>query len=602
MSSINRKAHCLKRGKTLAIPRNIILVDTESKIYKLPNGDNVQYLKLGWACYYRTGYGRHLERTEWVYFDNAVSFWAYISKHVQPKVKLWVISHNLNYDFTILQGWTYLKASGYKLKFFHNNGVTSIITVRSKQGSIVFLDSMNWFPESLEKLGSRLGIPKIAVDFDNCTDEQLSLHCKRDVEILLAVIKNFITFLTAEHICRLCYTRASTAMAAYLLNYYDYRIYIHNNQQAVDLERASYRGGRTECFCLGEFYDGVYYIVDVNSLYPAVMVDRKYPTRYKKFVTHLSLRNTRLALRNHSVIAHCLIETIEPVYAVKQTRTIFPIGRFWVTLTTPELKYALEHNHIVEVGHTVIYEQAPIFTRFVNRMYKLRQGFKQTGNESYEQWCKYVMVSLYGKFGQKAEIWNKIGKAPDEPDRVEVVYYPDTNRRGLLRYLLGEVWELVGYEESFNSFPAISSHVTAYGRMYMYELMRVVGWGNYYYMDTDSLIVNEVGLCNLKNCLDDVKLGALKVQERTSQLYIRGLKDYSTDAKTVIKGIRQNAVELTSGVYRQELWPSLKGMLCGEHSDGYTVKQVTKTLSREYTKGIVTENGWIIPFELYQPF
>ncbi len=602
MSSINRKAHCINREKTLAIPRRIILLDTESWIEHLPNGDSKQRLRLGWGVYFQPSYGRHLERAEWFYFEDCISFWSFVESHTANKSKLWVISHNLNYDFTILQGWSYLKQLKYKLKFFHNSGVTSIISVHKKGSSIVFLDSMNWFPESLEKWGARIGIPKINVDFESCTDELLSAHCKRDTEILLAGIKDFITFLTTNHISRLCYTRASVAMAAYLLNYYDYKIYIHNNQQAVDLERASYRGGRTECFYLGDLTDGDYYVLDVNSLYPAVMVDIQYPRKYKKIVHEPILRDLRYALRNHSVIARVLIETTEPVYAVKQTRTVFPVGRFMVTLCTPELKYALEHNDIISCECMVVYEQAPLFTRFINRLYKLRQEFKADGNISYEQCCKYVMVSLYGKFGQKADIWNKIGQAPDEPDRVEVVYYPETNTRGLLRYLLGEVWELVGFEESFNSFPAISSHVTAYGRMYLYDLMKVAGWGNYYYCDTDSLIVNEVGLCNLKSYLDDTKLGALKVQETTSELYIKGLKDYTTDAKTVIKGIRKNAVEIMSGVYKQELWPSLKGMLRYEHSDGYTVKTITKTLSREYTKGKVMESGWIIPFELYQPF
>lgn len=602
MSSINRKAHCINREKTLTIPRRIILLDTESWIEHLPNGDSKQHLRLGWAVYFQPSYGRHLDKIQWVYFEDCISFWSFVESHTANKSKLWVISHNLNYDFTILQGWSYLKQLEYKLKFFHNSGVTSIISVHKKGSSIVFLDSMNWFPESLEKWGARLGIPKINVDFENCTDELLSVHCKRDVEILLAGIKDFITFLTTNHICRLCYTRASIAMAAYLLNYYDYKIYIHNNQQAVDLERESYRGGRTECFFLGDLTDGDYYVLDVNSIYPFVMVDTQYPRKYKQIVYEPTLRDLRYAIRNHSIIARVLVETIEPVYAVKQTRTVFPIGRFVVTLCTPELKYALEHNDIISCESMVVYQQAPIFTRFVNRMFEMRREFQRTGKDSYQELVKKILCCLYGKFGQKADIWNKIGKAPDEPDRVEVVYYPETNTRGLLRYLLGEVWELVGFEESFNSFPAISSHVTAYARMYMFELMKVAQWGNYFYMDTDSLIVNGVGLCNLKSYLDDTKLGALKIQETTSELYIRGLKDYTTNAKTVIKGIRKNAVEIGVGVYTQELWPSLKGMLRSERSDGYTVKTVTKTLSREYTKGTVSDNGWITPFEFYQPF
>jgi len=597
VSSINRKSHCLNREKTVTIPRKIIFVDTEAHCEEQPNGDNKQYLRLGWGAFYQPRHGRHKERTDWFYFQNAAEFWAFVESHTTAKTKLWVIAHNMNYDFTILHGWRYLKLMTYKLKFFHNSGTTTIISVRKKGGSIVFLDSMNWFPESLEKCGQRLKIPKVDVDFNNCTDEALSKHCKRDVEILLAVIKDFIQFLKDHHISRLCYTRASVAMAAYLLNYYDHKIYIHNNQEAVDLERASYRGGRTECFYLGELVDGPYNILDVNSLYPSIMVDNPYPVKYEKILKESTPSELSALLENYSCISTVFVNTPEPVYAVKQARTIFPVGRFWVTLCTPELKYALENNHVLSVGRTVVYKQARIFKRFINRVYALRQDFKTAGNESYDVLCKYILNSLYGKFGQKADIWKKIGKAPNEPDRVEVVYYPEQNKRGMLRYLLGEVWKLEGYEEAFNSFPAISSHVTAYGRMYLYDLMKVAGQGNYYYCDTDSLIVNTEGLCNLKSRLNNIKLGALKVQEVTASLNIKGLKDYITDAKTVIKGVRRNAVEIESGVYKQELWPSIKGMLREPNPDFYTVKTVTKTLRREYTKGIVTESGWIVPFD-----
>lgn len=597
MSSINRKAHTLNREKTLTIPRHIIFVDTESFCEPQPNGDNKQHLRLGWAAYYSPAYGRHYEKTEWCYFRSAGEFWAFVESHTPRKNKLWVIAHNINYDFTILNGWRYLKLLDYKLKFFHNTGTTTIISVRKKGSSVVLIDSMNWFPESLEKCGSRLNIPKIDVDFDNCTDEALSDHCKRDVEILLAVIKDFIKFLTSNHISRLCYTRASVAMAAYLLNFYDNTIYIHNNQQAIDLERASYRGGRTECFYLGELTNGPYHTLDVNSLYPSIMVNNPYPTKYLKIIKSLTPLALSELLENHSCISEVVVKTSQPVYAVKQSRTIFPIGKFTVTLCTPELKHALANKHITEVGKTVVYKQAPIFTRFVNRLYTLRQQFQAEGNDSYRTLCKYLLNSLYGKFGQKADVWKKIGNAPNEPDRVEVVYYPEENKRGMIRYLLGEVWLLDGYEEAFNSFPAISSHVTAYGRMYLYDLMKVAGKRNYFYCDTDSLIVNPKGLCNLKSYLDDSRLGALKVQEVISKLSIRGLKDYTTDIKTVIKGVRRNAVEIKTGVYQQELWPSIKGMLRNPDPDGYTVKTVTKTLKREYTKGIVTDSGWIIPFD-----
>ncbi|GAG61900.1 unnamed protein product, partial [marine sediment metagenome] len=267
---------------------------------------------------------------------------------------------------------------------------------------------MNWFAESLKQIGERLGVPKIRIDFAKCTESELSMYCKRDVEILLAAYKDFVRFLEGNKISRLCFTIGSTAMACYLLNYYDHKIYIHNNSEAIDLERASYRGGRVECFYLGEKSDETFYALDVNSLYPAVMYHGSFPVKYLTCTERGSVENLKRCLKTEAVIAKVLIETDEPAYAVKRDRTIFPVGRFWTVLCTPELVYALCHNHIVEVKDIITYETASIFTRYVKRLYTLRQDFKSANVKTYENICKLLLNSLYGKFGQRAEVWKKI--------------------------------------------------------------------------------------------------------------------------------------------------------------------------------------------------
>lgn len=598
MSSINRKPHCLKREKTLAIPRHLIFFDCETIQERLDNGETRQRLKLGWACYIRRAYGRNCTKYEWFYFDNPLAFWQFVYRHTERKRKLWLLARNLVFDFTMVAGWTYLRQAGFKLKFFHNEGCTSIISVKGRYGSIVFLDIMNWFVESLAETGKRIGRPKLKIDFETCSDEELSTYCKRDVEIEIDNFERFIKFLEGNAISRLCYTRGSTAMAAYLLHHYNKRIYIHNNKEAINLERQAYRGGRCECFHLGELKDENYYFVDVNSLYPFVMHNNLYPNKYLQIPKIPKPDTLHQFLKDKSVIAEVLIDTDEPVYAVRRERTIFPIGRFWTTLTTPELKYAFEHNHVVKINRAVIYEQADLFSSYVNRFYKLRQEFKSAGVAEYEELCKKMLNSLYGKFGQKADVWKKIGDCPNEPDRVELLFRSGVCGVKQIRYLLGEIFELTGYEESYNSFPAIPAHVSAYGRMYLYELMKVAGEGNYFYCDTDSLIVNEVGLCNLQNRIDNVLLGGLKVVETVNSLTIRGLKDYSTPTKQVVKGIRKNAVTVAEGIYRQDLWPSFRGQLRTGQTDTYTVKKQTKILTRKYTKGTVEPNGSVLPLLL----
>lgn len=606
MSSIDRKPHCLKREKMLAMPRHLIFFDTETKPEKLEDGSIKQVFKLGWACYYRRPYGRNLAKTEWRYFDTALSFWQFVYQHTESKRKLWVLARNLVFDFTLTEGWKYLRPVGFKLKFFYDGGSTGIISVKGRYGSIVFLDIMNWFVESLAKTGERIGIPKLKIDFDTCTDDYLSTYCKRDVEIELENFKRFMKFLEANSISRLCYTRGSTAMAAYLFRHYHTKIYIHNNEQAIILERESYRGGRTECFYIGELKNDDYYIVDVNSLYPFVMRNNSYPVKYIQISQKITPDKLRNILKDKSVVARVLIDTNEPVYAVRRGRTMFPIGRFWATLTTPELKYAIEHNHLVKVDRYVVYEQASIFKSYVDKFYTLRLEFKAAGIPEYEELCKKMLNSLYGKFGQKAEIWEKIGDCPNERDRVEVCYISGQNKSRAIRYLLGEIFILRGHKETFNSFPAIAAHVAAFARLHLWYLMRLSGKGNYFYCDTDSLFVNETGLYNLGKELDNVSLGGLKVIEHSRKINIRGLKDYSIDDREVIKGVRKLAVKIADGVYEQELWPSFKGLLRRMHPDVYAVKTIRKTLKREYTKGIVKSNGIVDPlvladFDVYSP-
>ena len=403
MSSIDRKPHVLKSEKSMAMPRHMIFFDTETWQNETEDGKIHQSLRLGWAVYYRKAYGRHVERMEWCLFFSTDEFWQFVGKFCNPKVKLWCIARNVAFDFTVVKGWTHLKRLDYKLKFFHNKGSCSIISVRNKTSSIVFLDSMNWFPESLEKTGLRIGLPKMKIDFKTCTEKELITYCHRDVEIEIENFKLFIRFLESNQISRLCYTRGATAMAAYLLRHYNTKIYIHNNKQAIDLERASYKGGRVECFYIGDLNDDSYYMLDVNSLYPFVMRNNNYPVKYLRIIHNISVLRLDKYITTKAVVAKVRIETDKPIYAVRRDRLTFPIGNFWTVMTTPEIIHALKHNHVKEVGDIVVYEQDNIFESYVDKFYKLRQGLKSKGVEVFEQLCKYMMNSLYGKFGQKGE-------------------------------------------------------------------------------------------------------------------------------------------------------------------------------------------------------
>lgn len=565
---------------------------------KKSNGDVEHSLKLGWSCYWRRGEAKRGDSEDWRDFKTCEEFWQFLFACTGKRVKLWCIARNLSFDFTILHGWKYLREAGYTLKFFHSKGATSIIAVTKESSSIVFLDSMNWFVESLDKTGKRIGIPKMKVDFDTVSDSKLSVYCRNDVLIEKENFALFIRFLTDNRISRLCYTQGSTAMAAYLARHYKTTIWIHNNREAIDLERAAYKGGRVEAFHIGKPDGGPFTVVDVNSLYPYVMRQYDYPCKYMAQVHYPTLSQFSDYLRQYAVVAEVVIQTPLSVYPIRTERTMFPTGHFRACLCTPELQYAENHGHIETIVHAVLYNKADLFRSYVDGMYAMRLQFKSDGNEAYVELCKKLMNTLYGKFGQKAEDWEKVAEDPDEPDHYEYLIEADKPGKTTLRWIMGECFECVGKGESFDSFPAIAAHVTAYGRMHLWNLMCKAGKGNYFYCDTDSLIVNSKGLKRLQYEMSETELGKLKVVETTNKLHVYGLKDYETDSKTVTKGIRKNAEKITDDTFAQDKWPSIQGMLRSNSGDSYIVERQVKHLSRTYTKGEVLPDGSVVPMVL----
>ncbi len=601
MSSVTRHPHMLRREKTLTIPRHIVFIDTETKPQTEPDGSKTHKLILGWACHLRLGGYDRRDKKDWFKFADAAEFWKWLTPLCTSKLKLWVIAHNIGFDFTVLQGLLHLRQAGFKCKFFCTTSSTTLIRVKKRGSSIFFIDFRNWFNEPLAILGERIDLKKLEIDFDATDPESLSTYCHRDVEILIEMFVELTGFLRTKRIARLSPTIGSLAFAAYLFRDYRIPIYIHNNSEAIDLERAAYKGGRTECFYIGELSDGPYYCLDVNSLYPYVMQINHFPTKYVQIVHNLAISDLRALLKTKSIVAQVTLDTNKPIYAYRGERTLFPTGTFSTTLTTPELQYAANHGHIKAVNRTVIYDNAPIFTSFVERFYDHRKHFTNDGNPLYAHFCKVIMNSLYGKFGQKAEQWEKIGDCPGEPDRIETFINMKLNKRMAIRYLLGEVFEQTGWTETINSFPAIAAHITAYARMFLWNLMYQCGQGNYFYCDTDSLFVNTEGFKNLAHLVKPKEIGKLKVESVANKLTIYSLKDYEFGNKTVIKGIRKNAVKKSDVTYEQEKWPTIKGILRTNKPDHYPILKTTKHLYRDYRKGVVDSSGVVHPLQLDEP-
>jgi len=592
-----KHAHKLRRNKAVQSPRNFFFVDTETYERKTERF-NEHHLKLGCGNYTQIRDSKGKESTDWLDFTDNNVFWVWVDNHIRNKQKYYLYAHNQHFDFFVLDGFKQLTDLGWQVKtWFINSGVFIISFMKDKKKLLV-LDSGNIRKCSLAQIGEIYGLQKLDVDFATVSDEELRIYCRRDVEIVKRWILSFREFLLKHQLGNYRPTLASQAMGAYRHRFMKHDIFIHDNERAYALERLSYHGGRTECFLLGEYSGEPFYFVDVNSMYPYVMQKDNYPIKlimHRKTITQQQLSTL---LYRYAIISDVLIETKENIFVHQEDKTVFPVGTFRTVLTTNELRYALNNDMIKKVYETTAYKKAPIFYKYVHYFYKLKSQHKKEGNQPYAEIDKGFLNLLYGKFGQFSQDNTTIELCDKDDFSSEICIDADTDEIYTLFSFGGKVFKQCGKKESFDSFPAIASHVTANARLYLYDLMRLTGLENLYYCDTDSLLINQRGYDNIKSILHDTKLGSLSLQATADYIYIKGAKDYIFGDKVKIKGISKKAVEIEPNRYQQTQFLKFRSMIKQNHQGSALTREMKKRLSRSYDKGRLDRNGVVHPFVL----
>jgi len=591
--TIDRKCHWLRKNPSSRRPEWILFVDGESNLDPIHDQADRHTFRLGWGalCHYTPEDGLHVH--EWYEIRDPLDLWHTCSKFALQVGQLYVVSHNIDYDARVLHAFTILPGIGWSPDYVILGDSCHFFTFKADKAKISFLDNLNYWHLTLETLGAEFGIPKMHIDFATCTDADLSIYCKRDVEILIRAWTYWLSFLDNHDLGNWAITTAGQAWNAYRHRFMPARIGIHNRQDAITLERNSYYGGRCEVWKLGHFIGGPFYKLDVNGLYAYAM--REYPSPQKLIKCVLGRTPGQIAklLERYLAIADVYLETDQPVYPIRiKGYNVFPVGCFRTCLTTPELVYALEHGHVKGIGAVALYEPTHLFKGFINFFTPLRQQYKADGDTGRSLLCKMLRNALYGKFGQRGYAQEIIGDAP--LDVVHVTRWKDaeTGQKCTDWTFGGKTIRQTYKGEGADSFPGIASHVAAHGRMILWHYAQLAGRDNVYYADTDSLIVNQAGHDALEPWIDPLKLGYLKVEEETTDLEIIAKKSYKMGIHRTLKGIKKNAVQQNDGRWKQTQFTSLKwAFQHGDLEDVITYEVEKRELATVYHGQVDTNNN-----------
>ena len=446
-----------------------------------------------------------------------------------------IFATNLYFDITAL-----FRNSDYMDDFQFIFRGTHMIQAKLpiKDRCLIFLDTSNFYPYSVKKMGEILKLPKLKEP--EFIGKRMPKEDEKSYIEQYNIRDSEITFKFAEFLqksfnnmgCKMRITAASTAMDLFKRHYMINDMFQEPIETINTLYQAYY-GARSEVFKRGLIKNVNYY--DFNSLYPSVMRN-EYPDVSSSKTRTIGTK----AIIDHydgisDVVVKCPDDINIPFLPSRfGKKLIFPTGIFKGYYSNVELRYAEKIGYeILEVGKQIYYTKSHFpFKRYVEELYAIRKE-KKANNDSTELIIKMLMNSLYGKFGQKIygrqkiinisklsfEEINKLSENAKTMISKNFMYIDDMNPSYIPSHIM----------------PIYALYTTAYGKIKLYETIKTLS--DVIYCDTDSIVTSDI----LK---DSKELGEVKLEHRIKEgIFLRPkMYAFKTNADESIVRIKGNSI------------------------------------------------------------
>lgn len=516
-------------------------------------------------------------------FKNKAEFYEIIKENKIKKI----YAHNLDFDAIKIRGKSSVEdvknpifAGGLLLHFEDEHGLK-------------WYDSYSLLKSTASKLGEALGYKKLPTPekFINPTSLKTITktdirYCKRDCKIIKMFLD--LTFQLSEN---QKLTIASTAMFIFRKQYLKNELIVSNLHTNF---QKSYYGGRVEAFKLGKTNAKV---VDINSLYPYVMKITNLPhPGFLKEVEGINKNEFLTFLYKYEGCAECTI------YQPKQKicclpyrangKLLFPYGEISGCWNFNEIRFALDNGcELVDVKK-ITYSTANLtnfFTDFVNDFYSK----KSSGKGAEKLFYKFILNSLYGKFGESKHTkrdYFEAEKLLTKINEVESKNYPyKIEQLGRNYYYID--YEQVDKDPPIHQIYSICSYITSAARI---ELLRnlLLNEDKVVYCDTDSMAIEGEYTGEITD-----ELGGWSYENYTITKII-GNKFYKTDKGLKAKGIPKSAkIQGKSFAFNHLI--KTRESIRRDKKAGTTVP-MTKKINFDYDKRKVLKGGATEPINVIE--
>lgn len=598
------------------IPPWLVFIDTET----VDKGGGQQQLLVGcyevWSVSVKTGLPNARETARQRRPFSRGVFWteAFLYKLLRSFETSRAVAHNWQYDASVIRlgsaatrrefGYFIDMEQGTSFPIDKGYAPFSVRIGWGGDSYTHFLDNTNFHKMPLGELGKEFGIEKLPMpkldksllnqvkyvenvhpvaDMDSLAmrhykDDRCQTlidtirYCKRDVEVLRESWLSLFSFsnevagvtpgITVASMSKRIYQRRW--LKAFTKEKGEKIIGSLQFPDVAEAEENAYHGGRTDTFFNGIPQCSFVKKYDVNSMYPSVMRGRM-PIQFLGGETEARALGESFGGKTSSLFLFDLTLNIptdglgwlglEGVHLPKRG-LCFPAGCFRGWVWQPLALIGFEQGWVKNCHKVYRYRARSIFRDFVEEVYAMRKEAREKGDKGKTLLLKYLMNSLYGKFGQRCfGSWELLRECDPEDHAFQEetkaardgwcrwkdfvcgdfelgqAEYLDTER-GIYRFKEAEKGM------GANSVAAIAGYITCSARAVLWKAMaQLIEKGNTVFAcDTDSIFTDG----HLPKELVGSGLGQWTLEETSpgSECRFYAPKHYTFKNQAKIKGIR----------------------------------------------------------------
>lgn len=368
-----------------------------------------------------------------------------------------------------------------------------IVKITKGDSSWYFVDSYWLLRDKLANLSAMAGMKKSEGDFYGPLP-QLIEYNEQDCKVLYYAIR-FFERAVLKIGGQLQKTIASTALDIFK------RVFLKEevatDEQVNQAARIAYCASRVEVFessCVGADY------YDVNSSFPYAMT---FPAPGNLKRIGRQYKEGEISLVKAVINVPQMPLPPAPYRNAEDGRVYFPTGRWHSWFSNVDLEFLEECGGSIErVDEVKVFEPFTGTKRYAETIYEWRLQAKRDKDEGLTLVLKYLLNSLYGKFGEGSQKQKVVINPPKDFFQI-----PEREPGGFGReMLMPGVHALVESKEIPHAHVPISVHITAIARRVLGRYLRQAP--QVYYCDTDGFAVPDSYHYDTSD-----KLGGLKLEK-----------------------------------------------------------------------------------------